>query len=265
VTQEDSGTAPARSARDPRVVRAVRLLRDRDWRHAERAVALDGDELIAAALDHGLRPEWVLEDAAHAHEPAPWRDRVDPARVAFASEDALRAMAALGQAPRAVAVVPLAPAVPPYPVPPGALVLHGLSDEGNVGSIIRTAAALEAPRVVLGGHTADPFARRALRAAAGATFAPGLVAGGGRPVRLAELRGSVPLAAAVPRGGVAPERLPRDAAIVLGSERDGLSPADAAACDLAVTIPAPGFESLNVAAAAAILLYVLRAAPRRRP
>ena len=47
----------------------------------------------------------------------------------------------------------------------------------------------------------------------------------------------------------------RNAAIVLGNERDGLSEADLAACQGRVTIPTPGFDSLNVAAAAAILLY----------
>ena len=47
-------------------------------------------------------------------------------------------------------------------------------------------------------------------------------------------------------------------AVVLGSERGGLTPEELAACETTVTIPAEGFESLNVAAAAAILLYARR-------
>ncbi|HEV2061429.1 MAG TPA: TrmH family RNA methyltransferase, partial [Solirubrobacteraceae bacterium] len=58
-------------------------------------------------------------------------------------------------------------------------------------------------------------------------------------------------------GGVHPSEMPPDASVVLGAEGEGLTPDEVARCDLAVTIPAPGFESLNVAAAAAILTYEL--------
>jgi tRNA G18 (ribose-2'-O)-methylase SpoU len=97
---------------------------------------------------------------------------------------------------------------------------------------------------------ADPFSRRALRAAAGASLTPSLNA----PISdLTEV--PHPKFAAVTTGGIPPEEVPSDAAIVLGNERTGLSAAELAACEAKVTIEAPGFESLNVAAAAAILLY----------
>jgi TrmH family RNA methyltransferase len=152
------------------------------------------------------------------------------------------------------------PAEPSGVLPPASLVLARVTGAGNVGSILRTAAALGLPRVALTPGCADPWSRRALRAALGASFAPGLVARD-RPLERIAAAQHPPLAAAVPRGGVAPEALPPGAAVVLGSERDGLSAAEIACCDLAVTIPAPGFESLNVAAAAAILAHALRPAP----
>ncbi|WP_205699623.1 RNA methyltransferase [Conexibacter sp. SYSU D00693] len=246
---------PASSARDPRVVDAAALLRDADARAAAQAVALDGDELLGAALDEGLLPDWVLCAPGHAAR-APWRDRLPPGvPVDDAAADALRALAALGQPPRVVARVRLPPPPPLDELPPRALVLAGVRDEGNVGSIVRTGAAFGVPRVLLTGG--DPFARRALRASLGAALRPGLVRTGASLADLAALTGRPPLAAAVPRGGVAPGELPEGAVVVLGAERDGLAGDDLARCDLTVSIPAAGFESLNVSAAAAILVAVL--------
>ncbi|MFL5844543.1 MAG: TrmH family RNA methyltransferase [Solirubrobacteraceae bacterium] len=232
---------PAVSARDPRVLRAAALLRA-----PAEAICLDGPELIDAAIDEGLAIEFIL-----AADPSRWPGAVP------ASADALRALGALGQPATAVAV-----AARPRPGDPAdaVLVLAGVSDAGNVGSILRTAAALggqtdrrgtsDRPTVAITPTTADPMSRRALRAAAGASLRAGLIA----PVtNLAEI--PRPLAAAVPRGGAAPDALEPGTTIVLGNERDGLTPEDLAACGHTVTIPAAGFESLNVAAAAAILLW----------
>ena len=220
----------ATSARDPRVVRAARLLRDETTRREEGAFVVDDGDLLAAAREEGIEVEWVLE----AREAAP---------------DALRALAFAGQPPEVVAVC-RTPGPPDGPLPARSLVLSRVADAGNVGSIVRTAAAFGLPRVALTSGCADPWSRRALRAAKGATFRRGLVA------TEQPLAGGL-LAAAVPRGGVDPRELPAGASVVLGSEGAGLDAEEVARCDLAVTIPAPGFESLNVAAAAAILTYEL--------
>jgi TrmH family RNA methyltransferase len=218
------------SARDPRVVRAARLLRDEEARVEEGAFVIDDLELLCAALDEGITFEWTMGGEELA-------------------ADAQRALAFAGQPPEVVAVC-RKPEPPTGPLPPRSLVLARVADAGNVGSIIRTAAAFGLPRVALTRGCADPWSRKALRAAKGATFRKGLVAEGAR------LEGGL-LAAAVPHGGIHPSELPPDASVVLGSEGDGLSAEERAACDLAVTIPAPGFESLNVAAAAAIVTYEL--------
>jgi RNA methyltransferase, TrmH family len=218
------------SARDPRIVRAARLLRDERARREEGAFVVDDAALLREAVAEGIEVEWALDARA-------------------ASPDALRALAFAGQPPEVVAIC-RRPDAPSGPLPPRSLVLARVTGAGNVGSIVRTAAAFGLPRVALTEGCADPFSRRALRAAKGATFRRGLVA---ERTRLA----GGPLAAAVPHGGVHPSQLPPEASVVLGSERDGLSDAELARCDLAVTIPAAGFESLNVAAAAAILAYEL--------
>jgi RNA methyltransferase, TrmH family len=130
------------------------------------------------------------------------------------------------------------------------VVLDGVQDPGNVGAIARTAAAAGAPSLVVLPGTADPLGTKAIRASAGHVFQLRLaratwddLAGircvgadaGGRP--LAE----VDLAAA--------------GALVLGSEAHGVS----RKMELVALPMAPGVESLNVAAAGAILLYELRA------
>jgi TrmH family RNA methyltransferase len=242
------------SARDPRVVRAVRLLaRDVD----DELVALDGPELIDQAIAEGLVLRYVL-----AEDPEAWEHVGAP--VALAGKDALRALGALGQPAQVVAIARL-PEPPEPALPPGSLVLAGVAGAGNLGSILRTAAAFGVPRAVLAGRCADPWARRALRASMGAALRPGLVAHATALADVAALAERAPLAAAVPRGGVAPGELPDGAAIVLGSEREGLGREDRALCDVAVTVRAPGFESLNVAAAAAALLALRPPPPAARP
>lgn len=240
---------PATAARDPRIVRAARLLRSERARAAEGAFVLDGADLLEEAVRAGVVLETVFA--------APGVAVPDGVAAVEAAPDALRALAALGQAPQVAAIARI-PDPPAGPVPPRALVLVGVGDAGNVGSILRTAAALGLPRVELGAGCADPWSRKALRAALGASFAPGLVCTRGRTLdALAAEPGRGRLVAAVPRAGREPGALGPADAVVLGRERDGLTAAEVARCDDAVSIPAPGFESLNVAAAAAVLAWEL--------
>lgn len=222
------------TARHPDVVRVAALLRDRSARKRAGLCAVDGADLLAAAREYGLEPELVLRAGQEL------------------GPDALRALAVAGQEPELVAVLPLpAEASGDRPLPPRSLVLAGVQDPGNLGSILRTAVAFGVPRVALTHPDADPFARRALRASLGAAFHPGLIA---RPT---ELAADAPMAAAVRHGGCPPHELPDGAVIVMGGERHGLAAEHLGRCDLAVTIRAPGFESLNVAAAAAILVAAM--------
>ena len=241
-------SALATSARDPRVVRAARLLRDERFRAEERAFVVDGEDLVREALAAGLRAEAIFRGGGAAAAAAAAAIEI------AASADVMRALSAVGEVPSVVAVF-AEPAAPPLDLPPRSLVLCDVRDAGNVGSIVRTAAALRLPRVTLTPGCGDPWSRKALRASMGASFAPGLVARDRSLEELAALAGRPPLAAAVPRGGVAADALPPGAVVVLGAERDGLAPGERALCDLPVSVPAGGFESLNVAAAAAILSW----------
>lgn len=135
------------------------------------------------------------------------------------------------------------------------LVLDGVQDPGNVGAICRTAAAAGAPAVALLDGSADAFGPKAVRAAAGATFALTVAR-----ATWEDLRGCSGYGA-VAHGGQAPDTCDVGAydLLCLGSEAHGLRRDDLHP----LTIPiSPGAESLNVAAAAAILLFEFR---RRLP
>lgn len=156
-------------------------------------------------------------------------------------------------------------------IPPGAdgpvpgavpvLALDGVQDPGNVGTILRSAAWFGCRTVVAGGGTADVYGPKVVRSSMGALFdldvrrAADLAAAvsafrdEGRPVWIADLDGE-PLARWSPGSG---------AVLVLGSEANGVSAGVSRAATGRVTIPGAvgvrGTESLNVSAAAAILLY----------
>ncbi len=134
------------------------------------------------------------------------------------------------------------------------IVLDGVQDPGNVGTICRTAAAAGAPAVAVLEGSADPLGPKAVRASAGNVFR--LVVA---RARWEDFQGLEAYGAAA-EGGEPLYEAPVDAAqvLVLGSEAHGLRHAGLRR----VTIPAAeGVESLNVAAAAAVILFEVR---RRR-
>jgi len=146
-------------------------------------------------------------------------------------------------------------------------VLAGLQDPGNVGAIIRSAAAFGATGVVAIEGSAHPFGWKALRGAMGGTFRLPVAARGSLlDVIAAAGEHGVQLVAAVPRGGTPLPQvdLRAPSAILVGGEGSGVSETAIAAADVRVTIPmqAP-VESLNVAIAASLILY--EAARQRGP
>ncbi|HVH68651.1 MAG TPA: RNA methyltransferase [Gemmatimonadales bacterium] len=140
-----------------------------------------------------------------------------------------------------------------------ALVIDGVQDPGNVGTLIRTAHALGATGTVVLRGTADPTSPKALRAAMGATFRHPVVSlddtafiawARAHGVTLwAGAADGVPLHRAV-------QRRNGPIAVIVGNEGAGIRPHLNAVAAQRVAIPlAQGAESLNVAVAAGILLY----------
>jgi TrmH family RNA methyltransferase len=136
------------------------------------------------------------------------------------------------------------------------VILDGVQDPGNVGAIIRTAAAFEAAGVLLTEGCADPFAPKALRASAGAALLLPVVDVARAAVADELERRSIPLYAAA-AGGAPATAISLPAAVVFGSEGKGVSE-ELMERARAISIPiSPAVESLNVAAAAAILIHAI--------
>jgi TrmH family RNA methyltransferase len=135
------------------------------------------------------------------------------------------------------------------PAGPVCVYLHGVGDPGNVGTVIRSAHALVEGSVVLGPNSADPYSPKAVRSSMGSIFA--------QPVARAGVDETpAPRAALVAHGGSEPEAIVAPLTLCLGAEREGLEDNVLAAAEHRWTIPLRpgGAESLNVAAAAAIVL-----------
>ena len=177
-----------------------------------------------------------------------------------------RGCLAVMQRPRSPALAELEARVREWPAGPRTvLVAEGLADPANLGAVIRNARAFGVDLVLHGGG-ADPWSRRAIRAAMGHGFGLPVVGAEGLPAAVAVVRQALGpdarTVAAVVRAGAVPlsgYRAPERVLLLVGNEGAGLSEPLRALADDAITIPlAPGVDSLNVAAATAVLLWALR-------
>src|SRR6266566_2176284 len=209
------------------VARSVRRLADRRWRDKLELFVAEGEDLVVAA-------------------------RADPVDLLVAGDDVtpelLAEVSTLAHPPRVIGVYRQADL--PRGVRPVTLALWRVADPGNVGTLLRSAAAFGAG-VALSAGCADPTGPKALRASMGALFEVPLAdfdEPGGTRVAL------------VPSGGTPlPElQLDGDVVFVLGSEREGLPDDVLARCGARASIPhTGGVESLNVAMAGTVALYEL--------
>jgi len=146
------------------------------------------------------------------------------------------------------------------------VVLVGVQDPGNVGTIVRSAEAFGASGVIATRGTAHPLSAKALRASAGSALRVALVHGLAPSVALTQLRvyGVKTCAASLARGvEPAAADLRGSCALLIGNEGAGLAPDVERSADAAIRIPLhDGVDSLNAAMAATVLLY--EAARQRR-
>ena len=142
------------------------------------------------------------------------------------------------------------------------LVPIGVQDPGNLGAIIRVAAAADLAGVVVDRSSADPFGWKALRGAMGNTFRLPVTDTQNVLQLISDARhAGWTIAATTPRGGLAPSKqtMRKPIMILLGNEGTGLTPELVTTVDLTISIPmANGVESLNVSSAAAVVAYGLQ-------
>jgi RNA methyltransferase, TrmH family len=138
------------------------------------------------------------------------------------------------------------------PLGPLCVYLHGVSDPGNVGTVLRSAEAFGASSVVLGPGCADPHSPKAVRASMGAIF-PARLARVGDVSELPGERIALVAGQGEPLQAWAGER-PAAITLLVGAERYGLPEAVVEACERVAHIPIAS-ESLNAAMAATVALY----------
>jgi RNA methyltransferase, TrmH family len=235
--------------------------------HDEHWMLLDGAHLLAEALDAGLAIDCVA---------------VDPDRIAGSDRDALArrlppdglvavsrtVLAAMSPVRTPTGIVALA-ARPRHATGDvmrrGTALLVGaadVQDPGNLGAIVRAAEAGGASGVITTPGGADPFGWKAIRGAMGSTFRLPIV----RALSLASMVDEAHAAGLQVVAAVGHAHTPmhevnftKPTLIVLGGEGQGLPPALLDSADVVVSIPmTPPVESLNVAVAAALLVYEAR-------
>ncbi len=259
------GPGPLRrvtSHRNP-ALQQVRKLQQKRTRREERLLVAEGEDVVQAALDRGVVPVMLLVDEERVPADDPRLAATASVRERYAlSTRLMGGISTLAQPPRIIGVFPQSGphhfrtvAMPPVL----GVYLAGVADPGNVGTLVRTSAALGADWLALGPGSADAAHPRAVRAAMGATFALPVLENVS-PDDLAT-RDGFQVVAAVAHGGTAPwdVDLTRPTVLALGAERAGLDPIiDTLRGGLdvvGVTIPqGERAESLNVAAAGAALL-----------
>lgn len=246
------------TSRDNPTLKMLRALATdaRELRRQGRTL-LDGPHLVGGYLQQVGLPELLVVSESGGGNAEIGRLLAAATEVESLSvPDALfRELSGVATPVGVLAVIPIPPA--PTELPQGPCVLlDGIQDTGNVGTILRTAAAAGYREVVLGPGSAGAWTPKVLRAAQGAHF-------GLRIREQADLKAlarsyGAACVAAVAQGGTPlyDLELAGDIAWIFGNEGTGVSPALAALAGRHATIPlASGSESLNVGAAAAICLF----------
>ncbi len=242
------------SSRDNPQLRALRKLAvDNTGYRKSRQVWVEGEHLCSAALLRRVRPAMtVIAQSLWADGQSPWSGH---APITLVLPDALFKTVSSLESPGAVGFVLDLAAPSALDAVAPTVVLDRVQDAGNVGSILRTAAAFGFTQVIALRETAALWSPKVLRAGMGAHF--GLTLLEAMEVdALESLR--VPLLVTSSHAGelIQAARLPFPCAWVLGHEGQGVSPTLLARAALQVRIDQPGGEeSLNVAAAAAICLH----------
>ena len=242
------------SSRDNVFIKDLRRLsQDSTAYRKQGRVWLEGDHLCRAALLRGLKPALaVFSESFWPLAPVEW---TQAAIKNIVVADALLPEISGLESPARMGFVLDLPTAPMLQTGAASVILDRVQDAGNVGSILRSAAAFGFKQVIALKGTAALWSPKVLRAGMGAHFALQLVEGL-EPEALADL--TVPIVVTSSHGGsfLHQQPIPMPCAWAMGHEGQGVSEFLMARASLKVRIDQPGGEeSLNVAAAAAICLH----------
>ena len=278
---KNGGESAVLASRDNRWLKEFRMALRGGLPTENGYVGVEGARLVEEALRSGCPIQAVLfsESGQRHHERlAPLIDRPELSFPTLRTTDRLFEGLADTEHPQGVAAL-VKPRetcfddlvrTPGFACAPLLVVLAGVQDPGNVGTILRTAAAFGATGAVTAASgisgTASPYSPKALRASAGAALHLPILAGMSLPILLTQFKvvGIHTLASSVhePRATDQPLLAPwevdwcQPVALLVGNEGAGLPEEIERGADARIRIPmASGVESLNAAAAAAVVFY----------
>lgn len=239
--------------KNPLLQQVRRLLNSRREREAAGLFVADGVKLLMEAVEHwpGLDTV-ILSDGVDAEVP-------DGVRLVRVPEDVMASISPM-QSPQGALFLCRLPEKTAFVPQPGMLILDGLQDPGNLGTILRTADALGVPVALLEG-CADPYNHKVVRASMGAVFRTPVVTTTWQAVREACAEAQIPVAvtALTDRAKDLRQADLGQMAVVIGSEGQGVRPQILEEADAELIIPMePGCESLNAAVAATIVMWQMK-------
>ena len=241
------------SRKNPLLQQVRKLLTSRKDRQQAGLFVADGTKLLEEAVRWWPGLETViLTDGLQAQVP-------DSVRTVYVPEDVMESISPM-RSPQGALFICRLPEPEPFAAKPGMLLLDGIQDPGNLGTILRTADALDIPVVLLEG-CADPYSHKVVRASMGAVFRT-------KPVQTdwvsaAEACQKAGITVAVTALSDRAEDLRqaplKQMAVVIGSEGQGVRPEVMAGAGAELIIPMnPHCESLNAAIAAAIVMWQMK-------
>ena len=241
------------SRKNPLLQQVRKLLSSRKEREQAGLFVSDGTKLLEEAVkfDSGLHTV-ILSDGVDVAVP-------DGVRVVRVPEDVMASISPM-EAPQGALFLCRLPEKTAFAAQRGMLLLDGIQDPGNIGTILRTADALEVPVVLLEG-CADPYSHKVVRSSMGAVFRTKVVQSTWAEVQAACKAAGIPVAVTALSERAKDIRSAEltQMAVVIGSEGRGVRQEILGSADAELIIPMnPRCESLNAAIAATICMWQMK-------
>ena len=242
--------------KNPLLQQVRKLLTSKKERQTSGLFVADGTKLLQEAVKWwpGLDTV-ILSDGVEAEVP-------QSVRMVRVPPDVMESISPMNTPQGALFLCRL-PEKTPFVAKPGMLMLDGIQDPGNLGTILRTADALEVPVVLLEG-CADPYSHKVVRASMGAVFRTPVVQTTWEEAKASLRSAGIPVAVTALSDTASDIRTAdlRQMAVVIGSEGKGVRPQILQEADRALIIPMdPHCESLNAGIAAAIVAWEMKQLP----
>ena len=239
--------------KNPLLQQVRKLLSSRKARQESGLFVADGTKLLAEAVKwwQGLDTV-ILSDGVEADVP-------ENVRIVRVPEDVMQSISPM-QTPQGALFLCRLPEEKPFAPKPGMLLLDGIQDPGNLGTILRTADALQIPVALLEG-CADPYSHKVVRASMGAVFRTAVQQTTWQEASALCREKNIPIGVTALTDSAKDLRCAplQNMAVVIGSEGQGVRKEILESVENALIIPMnENCESLNAAIAAAIVMWQMK-------